>query len=160
VHIVVADSSPLIGLARIGQIGLVQKLFVRVIVPRKVWAEVTEARADAPGAAEVAAQGWVELVDADEGLVVELRDLVDDGEAEAIAVAKKMPGSVLLVDDQSARRLAMQLNLPIIGTLGILAAAKRAGHLTEVRPHIESLQQIGAYLGDALVQAVLKEIGE
>ena len=53
---VCADSSPLIGLARIEQLGLLPQLARRIGVPRAVWAEVTSARMDAPGASEVAAQ--------------------------------------------------------------------------------------------------------
>ena len=49
-EIIIADSSPLIGLARIGQLGLRPKLARRIGVPRAVWAEVTSARTDAPGA--------------------------------------------------------------------------------------------------------------
>jgi len=53
---IIADSNPLIGLARIGQLGLLRQLTRRIGVPRAVWAEVTSARTDAPGASAVAAQ--------------------------------------------------------------------------------------------------------
>ena len=55
-ELIIADSSPLIGLARIEQLGLLPQLARRIGVPRAVWAEVTSARMDAPGASEVAAQ--------------------------------------------------------------------------------------------------------
>jgi predicted nucleic acid-binding protein len=64
-ELIIADSSPLIGLARIGQLGLLPKLAKRVIAPAAVHAEVTLARANAPGAAEVAAQAWIEVQAAD-----------------------------------------------------------------------------------------------
>jgi len=54
-EIVIADSSPLIGLARIGQLGLLPQLARQIVLPYAVHAEVTAARADAPGAAAVAA---------------------------------------------------------------------------------------------------------
>jgi uncharacterized protein len=159
VDIIVADSSPLIGLARIGQIALLQKLSPRVLVPSKVWSEVTEARADAPGADEVLAQRWIEVVACDEKESPTWRALVDDGEAEAIAVAKRI-GAVLLVDDLRARKVALQSNVEIIGTLGILALAKKAGHIDKVGPAVKALERNGVFLSAALVHAVLTEVGE
>ena len=64
-EIIIADSSPLVGLARIGWLGLLPQLGRRIIVPRAVWTEVTGARTDAPGASEVAAQSWIEVMEAD-----------------------------------------------------------------------------------------------
>lgn len=49
VEIIIADSSALILLARIGQLGLLRALAGRVVVPQAVWMEVTEARADRGG---------------------------------------------------------------------------------------------------------------
>jgi len=68
-EIIIADSSPLIGLARIGQLGLLPQLARRIMVPRAVWAEVTGARTDSPGASEVAAQTWIEVLEADAPVV-------------------------------------------------------------------------------------------
>ena len=47
--VIVADSSPLIGLARIGQLEILHKLASRVVMPPAVQAEVTVQRRDAPG---------------------------------------------------------------------------------------------------------------
>jgi hypothetical protein len=47
-EIIIADSSPLIGLARIGRLELLPKLARRIVVPQAVHDEVTAARADAP----------------------------------------------------------------------------------------------------------------
>ncbi len=48
--VVVADSGPLIALARIAQLGLLPQLCSRILVPPAVWDEVTVHAADAPGA--------------------------------------------------------------------------------------------------------------
>ena len=47
--IIVADSGPLIGLARIDQLELLRRLAERVVVPGEVWREVT-GNLSAPGA--------------------------------------------------------------------------------------------------------------
>lgn len=41
--IVVCDASPLIGLARIGKVGLLAQLFGKVVVPEAVWDEIYRA---------------------------------------------------------------------------------------------------------------------
>jgi predicted nucleic acid-binding protein len=74
-EIIVADSSPLIGLARIGRLGLLPQLGRRIIVPRAVWAEVTGARTDAPGTSEVAAQPWIEVMKLPFGSHLDIRQL-------------------------------------------------------------------------------------
>ena len=43
-ELIVADSSPLIGLAWIGHIALLPRLARRIVVPPAVWHEVTSAR--------------------------------------------------------------------------------------------------------------------
>jgi predicted nucleic acid-binding protein len=48
--VIVADSNPLIGLARIGQLEILHKLASRVVVPPAVQAEVTVQRGEAPSA--------------------------------------------------------------------------------------------------------------
>jgi hypothetical protein len=65
------------------------------------------------------------------------------GEREALALAIERPGSRVLLDDRYARLVATTLGIPVIGTLGILLRAKRAGHLNEVRPLLDRLDALG-----------------
>jgi hypothetical protein len=65
-RIVVADSGPLIGLSRIGQLDLLPALFTRVQIPTAVWREVTQGAAEGrSGAAEVRAATWIDVVPVD-----------------------------------------------------------------------------------------------
>lgn len=48
--LIVADSSPLIGLARIGQLHLLERSAQKVLVPPAVWDEITAQGRGAPGA--------------------------------------------------------------------------------------------------------------
>jgi hypothetical protein len=118
-EIIIADSSPLIGLARIGQLGLLPQLAKRIVAPRAVLEEVMGAKADAPGATEVAAQSWIEVLEADLAVVAPLLILVGRGEAEAIALAQRESSAVLLLDDLRARKLADRLGLRRMGTVAL-----------------------------------------
>jgi uncharacterized protein len=89
-----------------------------------------------------------------------LRLLVDEGEAEAIALAMDVPDSIVLLDDAQARRVAERFGIARIGTLGILRLAKKQGLLSQIKPCINLLQSQGIYLRQALVDAILRDTGE
>jgi predicted nucleic acid-binding protein len=144
-EIIIADSSPLIALARIGQLELLRRMARRIIVPRAVHAEVTAAKADAPGAADVAAQSWLEVRDADLAIVAPLLILIGRGEAEAIALAQREPTAVLLMDDMRARKLADRLGLRRMGTVALLGQAKREGAIPKARVVGNDLRRLVAH---------------
>ena len=159
-EIIVADSSPLIGLARIGHLGLLPQLAGQVVIPRAVYAEVIAAKPGAPGAVEVASQSWIQVRDADAALVAPLLILVGQGEAEAIALAQREPSAILLMDDQRARKLAQHLGLRRMGTVALLGQAKREGLIPKLKPPLDALVQNHIFLRQELIHAALKEAGE
>ena len=159
-ELIIADSSPLIGLARTGQLGLLPKLAKRIVVPAAVHAEVTVARADAPGAAEVAAQAWIEVQEADPVVVAPLLILVGRGEAEAIALAQRESAAILLVDDLRARKLAQRLGLRRMGTVALLGRAKRERLIPRLKPALDALLAHGIFIRRELIDAALEEAGE
>jgi predicted nucleic acid-binding protein len=159
--VIVADSSPLIGLARIGQLDLLRRSGRKILVPPAVWDEVTLQGRGAPGATEVRqAAAWLEIQAPDSASVAPLRLVVDRGEAEAIALAQGVESSLLLIDDAKARRVAQQLGLRLVGTVGLLRRAKKAGWISELRPQLEALQRNGIYIRQKLIDAVLQDVGE
>ena len=60
-----------------------------------------------------------------EQLVSELRNRVNLGEAEAIALVIEVEANRLLIDERLGRESAKELGLRIIRVLGILLVAKR-----------------------------------
>ncbi len=82
------------------------------------------------------------------------------GETEAIALASEIPGSLLILDDFSARQVAAARALGVTGTLGILLQAKNEGCLAKVTPVVEALAKTTMRMSDTLVQLVLAEAGE
>ena len=69
-------------------------------------------------------------------------------------------GCRVLLDDRLARRVALQLGLPVVGTLGVLIAAKRRGLLERVRPGLQRLRASGYFLSDAVFAEALRLAGE
>lgn len=58
--IVVSDASPLIALARVKRVELLQPLFGRLIVPEAVWREVALSGMDKAGSSDFAQADWIQ----------------------------------------------------------------------------------------------------
>ncbi len=158
--VLIVDSGPLIAFARIGQLALLPKLGSRIVIPPAVWQEVTITSSNAPGAETVRQQAWLEIETPDALLVESLAILIDRGEAEVIALARTLADSEVVLDDARARRVAERLNIARIGTIGLLRRAKRRGLIDLLRPQVEALQVHGIFIRQALIDAVLKDVGE
>lgn len=61
------------------------------------------------------------------------------GEAEAIALAVELNADRLIIDERLGRREVNRLEIPIVGILGILVAAKNRGLISAVRPLMDEL---------------------
>ncbi len=158
--IAVADSGPLIGLTRIGQLELLPRMFSEIIAPPEIWHEVTVKGRGLPGAYEISQVKWIKIKGPSSQLVQPLSILVDAGEAQAIALAQTTPDCIILLDDARARKIAARLNIKQIGTIGLLLRAKHIGLLDKIKPHIEALIENGIYIRQQLIDAVLHEAGE
>ena len=82
------------------------------------------------------------------------------GETEAISLALVLRAERVILDDLPARVLAQRLGIPLIGTLGILLAAKRRGLVTTIREPIDTLRAGGFRLATDLYEQVLTKAGE
>ncbi len=160
--IVVSNTTPLIGLASIGRFELLRLLFGKIYIPKAVYHEaVIQGREEGGARREVLAADWIEVVEVQDKLAVEvLLDELDRGEAEVIVLAREMEADWVLMDEQKGRRKLNQLGMPKIGTLGILLKAKELGHIPSVREEIERLRSRGFSVSEAVVQAVLEKAGE
>jgi predicted nucleic acid-binding protein len=159
----VANSSVLIGLSTIGQISLLSRRFPEgILVPAAVWHEVVESGVGQPGAAEVATAQWITVqAVSDVARVSLLRTELDEGEAEAIALAWEIRLSPVLLDEKDARRAARRLNLPVLGTVGILVWSKRAGLISSLREQLEALQTQARFrLSRQVYEEALRAVGE
>jgi predicted nucleic acid-binding protein len=128
--IAVADSGPLIALAKLNHLRLLPAMYERVVIPRAVYDEVVTIglRRGYPDAgiaeAFLSRMKWRPTAAVD--VLPELGNSVrlGRGEREALALAKAHDAHVL-IDEDHARAIADQLGLTHIGTLGILTEAYR-----------------------------------
>lgn len=157
--VIIADSSPLVGLARLGRLALLSQMANEILVPSAVWRETT-GRPDKPGALEISQSNWIVVASVDESQVSRFLADVDRGEAEAIALALSRPEGLLLADDQKARRLAERHNLRVKGTVGLLVEAWRLGLVPKLKPELKALRANGLFIHPDLIAVALKETGE
>jgi uncharacterized protein len=156
---VVSNASPLVGLARIGRLDLLRSLFGTILVPTIVWSELTAKESPDTRLLMCAqAEGWLVLQDqADrQGLPVTL----DAGEAEAIALASSLSSSLLLMDEALGRKAARAAGCEVMGTLGVLALAKKKGLVSVVAPLVAQLQASSFRVAPGLVDTLLRSLGE
>jgi hypothetical protein len=160
---IVADASVLIGLASIGQFALLQKRFPNgVLIPPAVWREVVEQGQERPGAREVAEAGWITVRDLSALEIVQLlRIELEEGESEAIALAHEIGAKIVLLDERDARRAAKQLNLSVLGTIGILMWARQTGRILSLRQALDALQtQANFRMSAQLYERALSKVDE
>jgi uncharacterized protein len=89
-----------------------------------------------------------------------LRADLDTGEAEALVLAQELSANPFLVDEARARTVAKLLEIPHIGTAGILILAKRRGYFAQIAPLIDDLRAQQFYLSNQLVRLILEQVGE
>ena len=69
--IVVADTTPLLYLSRIGQVELLRSLYQQIVVPETVWREAVIARPDEAGVESLRDAAWIVISDQAERTGVE-----------------------------------------------------------------------------------------
>lgn len=154
------DSSTPIHLARIGRVPLLDELFDAVLLPSAVWDEVVVQGDGLPGAKEMRSarqDGWMAVVDIEDPDTVDRAGgALDPGEAEAIALALQEDADALVLDEAAARRAARERGLPTTGTVGLLLAGYRRGHVDDLEQELEDLRETGFWIGDRLVREILR----
>ena len=159
---IVSNASPLINLARIGKLDLLRELYGELIIPEGVWHEVVVEGAGQPGSDEVNTSHWIKRqAVTNRQLQQALRQELDAGEAEAIALAVELNAELLLMDEHLGREVARHLGLRYTGLIGVMIEAKHKGMIGSVKPQLDSLRDIsGLHVSDALYLRILKDEGE
>ena len=91
-----------------------------------------------------------------------LRINLDEGEAEAIALAHEQQVDAVLIDERDGRLTAIEMGLQVLGTVGLLIWAKRTGRLAgNLREALDRLQERSRFrIGRAVYAAALHAVGE
>lgn len=148
----VADASPLIALQQVGQLELLRALFTQVTIPPAVAREV---RPTVPLATWIVERALAQPI-----APLAQRATLAAGEREALSLALELRAAHVVVDEKAARQAAIALGLNVVGTVGVLLAAKRKGLIANIRPLLDDLVRQGFWLAPRLVEQALLAAGE
>lgn len=153
---VVINSSPLITLYKSQLAGLLPQLFGTVQVPPAVWKEVTACKDDI-AARSLPQSNWaIQTETTAINPLVSAWDL-GAGESEVISYALANADYTVMIDDAAARRCAISLNIPTLGTGGAIVLAKRRNLIPSVETPIQDLQDAGLWLSESLVKLLKQQ---
>ena len=154
---VVVNTTPLIALAGIGQIELLRKLYGKVYIPGAVMDEIESE----PARSQVMNAEWIvkrTITHPEQKALYKAR--LHAGEVEVMILALEESADLVIMDDNTAKKTAKFIGLPVTGTLGILVKAKKEGIISEVTPLIKKLQEDHFYVDEGTRLIVLRNAGE
>ncbi len=130
-----------------------------IIVPPAVVNEIAVGRALGVSLPALSTLEWVQVRHPVSEKALPLINDLGPGETEVLMLGLELD-AVVILDDGLARRVAEGVGLKFAGTLGLLLDAKRAGHITAIRPLMEQLQALRFRISPQTWQTLLELAGE
>jgi uncharacterized protein len=120
---VVSNASPLIYLAKAGQLHLLREIYTEILIPNDVFQETggSKGSPDAILIDSAVNDGWIHIEDSEPAKPNRLSESagIEIGEAAAILLARDKT-ALLLIDDKMGRSAAEILGVTCLGTVGVL----------------------------------------
>lgn len=114
-----------------------------------------------PGAQQVKMAKWIRpRAVTNLPLSIDLKRSLDDGEAEAIALATEVAADLLLMDERRGRRLAKRYGLRLLGTVGVLLRARKLRLIDSLQTELDALMTVGFRISQTIYAKALHEAGE
>lgn len=148
-RVIVSDASCLILFHKIDSLDLLKKVFGEILITEIVSKEYGEPLPE-----------WITAVSPATKLAEGLSTIVDEGEAASIALASEQDNSLLIIDELKGRRVAREMGIQITGSLGVIVAAKKKGHLVTIKPILEKIEETNFRVSEELIQRLLKKVDE
>lgn len=160
----VSDTSPILALAIIAHLNLLQEQFGEIYIPQAVLAElkVTENFHGASAIQTALDNGWLQSKEIqNKPLMQSLLLELDQGEAEAITLAVDLGIEMIVMDEKIGRERARGLGLKTVGVLGVLLTAKKHGRISSLKNAMTALRnEVGFFISDDLYRQILEQAGE
>ena len=148
--VIISDTSCFIILTKIGEFDLLKKVYGKIATTTEIAEEFGEPLPD-----------WVEVKDVEDKHRQQLLEVhIDKGESSAIALALQTPGSVLILDDYRARRIAEKLQLTYTGTIGVIIKSKLLGIIPSIKPLLEKIRRTNFRISLEIEIQALEEANE
>lgn len=145
-EIIIADSSALIALEKIGLSNILCEMYPEVLLPEAVIEEY-----GIPGFPCFSIR---KIQDRLLSLLSVYANL-GKGESEVIVLAYQT-GIKAIIDDMKAHKAALKLGLTITGTIGVLLKAEKIGLISSAYDKAEELRKNGFYVSDEVLKDILR----
>ena len=140
--IVISDAGPLIALAQINAIDLINQLFDKVHIPETVLQECLAKQGKDTKIIQQAVEAGMLTINT-VNIEHEFPRTLGKGECEALQLALTQSSSLLIIDDQLARRYAVKLKLNFIGTAKVLTLAEKNGYIKSTEKSLQAMIENG-----------------
>ena len=163
--IIVADITPLISLMKCDCLGVLQDLFGEVQIPEAVYAELTSNPKFAEEAITIANCEFIQKVKIDDHKSVTLFKRgtgLDIGETEAIILSDNLHADFLLMDEAKGRKVAIQMGIRVMGTVGVMLLAYESGILSgkTIKSAVDLLRNANRHISEKLFEQLLDKISQ
>ena len=159
--LIVADAGPLLILAKIDHLQLLAQRYQTIRIPETVLQEATTLahREDSQRIVQFVAQHVEVHTDIFQDDTDYLDFGLDEGETQAILLARKSR-CPMLMDEKRGRAAAKRIQVPVLGTIGLLLAAKQEGLITEISSLLDQMLMHNYRLAPELIERAKVLAGE
>ena len=147
---IIADTSCLIIYDKINKLEILRNTFVELIVTDEVSEEFGGQLPD-----------WITIWQiTNKNQYPELAKNLGKGEASSITLALEFDNSLLIIDERKGRKVAEEMKIEIIGSLGVLIKAKETGVIKSVKKILNLIDKTNFRISSSIKEQVLKKAGE
>ena len=155
---VIVNSTPIIGLADIGRLDLLQQVYQQITIPQAVYDEIIS-----PSVKKQVEENrqWIIVEQIQDNSQKQMyRAKLHAGEVEVMILAQEQKADLVILDDNAAKKTAKYLGLNVTGTLGVLLRAKREGYIEAVAPLMDALSKDHFFIDEKVRSLVLRQAEE
>lgn len=158
---IICNTGPIIALAGINKLNILKILYETVIIPEPVHIEIMAGGKLFTGLDGYKNAIWLDVRKLNHNPEPLLANLLDEGEASVIHLARELGLEEILMDERKGRRIARDIyGLKVSGSIRILIDAKKAGLINSLTGAFQGMKSSGYWIHDKIMQAALKEAGE
>lgn len=159
-RIVIADSSPLILLAKIERLDILSSLYDEIYIPEAVHNEINAIQ-DKVSEIVNSTPFIIRQSIVNTELLNGFPKTLHNGEIEAMVLYQERNADLLIMDDKRAVSEARRRGQNVVGLLGVIVKAKQEGIVDSIRQILNDLTlKHNYYISDDLVEGICKEFGE
>lgn len=148
--LVIADSSCLILLAKIHELDILRSIYRQVFVTKEIANEFGDELPE-----------WIAIREVEnKTLQLLFEEILDMGEASALALAFETQDCTVILDDLKARKTAAKMKLKVTGTIGVIVKAKTQHAIPSAKAVFDKILETDFRISDRLLNEAIRLAGE